>query len=190
MTSSPPSDPFGATKALAYVVFAALAVRVLWSLALIGMPTRLLVEMRDVFPLVGSVLLFFAVVATMIWLGVLFAAIRKEGGHTGFSPALAALSFVIPFANLVLPPLAMRQAWKARLPHRSEIVIWSYWAIYLVYSIVTALPIRIPVPFLMLGVLLALVGTWGAVVYSLTFGAKPSYAPPPQAWPTGPNYPA
>ena len=176
-----PSDPWKSLKSVSFVVFGALGLRALWSLVKLALPFEVLRDMVHMIPVVDGLLMFLAVATTMMFLGLGASAARKVNGPVGFHPALAALSFVIPFANVILPALAMRQVWKAKNPHRNEGLVWGWWGLYIVHTIINAASIRIPIPYFGLLLVLALLGVWGAMIYFVGLApaaaAAPGFAP-------------
>jgi hypothetical protein len=171
------TDPFSATRTSSYVVLGALGLRLLYSLSFFVMPREVLREMSGgLRQTMASGFNAVMVITTMVWLGLLFSGIRKSGQRTAWSPALAVFSFLIPFANFVMPALAVQQAWKVRAPNKSVAIVWAWWGVYVVYTILNLLSsarIAVPIPYFGLLVLLALVGLWGTVVYTLGIASGP-----------------
>ncbi|MBL8610684.1 MAG: DUF4328 domain-containing protein [Myxococcales bacterium] len=176
------ADPWKSLKPISFVALGALGLRALWSFVKLAMPREAMYELRDVLPVVDGGLIFVAVVATMVLLGMGASAARKIHGPVGFHPALAALSFLVPFANVILPALAMRQVWKAKSPHRSEALVWAWWGLYVVHTIMNMARVALPIPYLGLLILLGLVGVWGAVVYFVGIAPAQAAGPAPGPW--------
>ncbi len=173
-----PSDPWKSLKSVSFMVFGALGLRALWSFVKLALPIEVIRDMHGMLPVVDGLLMFLAVATTMMFLGLGASAARKVNGPVGFHPALAALSFLVPFANVILPALAMRQVWKAKNPQRSEGLVWGWWGLYIVHTIINAAAIRIPIPYFGLLLVLALLGVWGAMIYFIGLApAAQSFAP-------------
>lgn len=95
--------PPASTSAVALLAVAAAVPAALWGLGLAGV----FVPFGG---LARPVLSLLAVIATLVWLHRSFVALR---GRTRFSPGMAVGGWFIPVANLLLPALILRDAWRA-----------------------------------------------------------------------------
>ncbi len=67
---------------------------------------------QGVFHGIEALLSLAALIAFLIWFHRFYAGLRARGAMTRFSPGLATGSWFIPFANLFLPYLAIRDGWR------------------------------------------------------------------------------
>ncbi len=88
---------------------------------------------------ISPLLTFVIVVVLLMWLHRIFDARR---GRTAYSPGMAVGAWFIPLGNLVLPPLVVRDAWKAvRGPEGSGIVFawWLFWLAEIAFRMLYAI---------------------------------------------------
>ena len=79
-----------------------------------------------------SVLTLVAVIAFMVFIYRVFKGMRASGRQTNYSPGLAVGSWFIPLANLVMPALAVAEAYRLRTGKGAGIVaLWwvGYWSL-------------------------------------------------------------
>lgn len=74
-------------------------------------------------------------IVLLVWLYRVFDALR---GRTRYSPGLAVGGWFIPFANLVLPPLVMRDAYKTATGQDGTPIVALWWLAWLGTTIMTA----------------------------------------------------
>ena len=106
----------------------------------------------------------------MIWVRSEIVALRAAGVQTKTTPLMAILGWLIPFANLVFPVLAMNEVYKHRVPRVGSALPILWWALYVVSTVTTT--VALPFPIRMLAALAAF-GTWFAMVWNVV------QAPPP-----------
>jgi hypothetical protein len=82
--------------------------------------------MRGVESLIGLV----ATILFLVWLHRVFVAIRVEQGPTRTSPGMAVGGWFIPVANLVLPFLAMREAWQRKMQGDRSFIVPLWWGTF------------------------------------------------------------
>lgn len=68
------------------------------------------------------------IITFFIWIYGIFDARR---GKTSYSPGMAIGGWFIPFANFVLPPLTVRDAWKAVRGPEGSAIVFVWWMFYL-----------------------------------------------------------
>jgi hypothetical protein len=118
---------------------------------------------------VGALLTIAVVVVTMIWLRSEIVALRSAGVATKTSPGMAIGGWFIPFANFVLPLLAVREVFTLRLPRASSALPIVWWVSYIALMVTNN--VRLPFPIGLL-VMLACFGMWAAIVFQI--GAAPA----------------
>ncbi len=86
---------------------------------------------------VKSLLGMAALIAFFVWFARAYAWVRATRGGTAYSTGLAIGGWFIPFANFVLPYLAVRDLWKRAVNDENGWVIPLWWAAYLVNMVIT-----------------------------------------------------
>jgi hypothetical protein len=88
-----------------------------------------------------------AIIFFLIWFARVYAWIRAARGGTRFSTGMAIGGWFIPFANFVLPYMAVRDAWKRGANDENGFLVAIWWASYLLtiflamfYSVLDAVP--------------------------------------------------
>lgn len=83
--------------------------------------------------LIYNVACFGMVLVWITWFHRTYARQRALGKELKFSPWLATFGWIIPFANLFLVPLAVRDAWRLSVPgEKRGWIVWIWWAMWLV----------------------------------------------------------
>jgi hypothetical protein len=77
-----------------------------------------------------SVLVVVTVVAVAVFLYDSVRRLRAAGVPTKYSPALSAASFFIPIVNVVLPALAVADAWR-RTTGRDARIVTRWWLLHI-----------------------------------------------------------
>jgi len=135
---APVGDATGArVRSLSNLVIVLLAARGGWPLLmrafyLIARPTRSLHQVSD---LVKVLLAITAIIFFLIWTYRLVSTIVARGERPRYSPGFAVGCWFIPFANFVMPALALTDAWR-RIVRTGAGLVVGWWIAYLVFIVV------------------------------------------------------
>jgi hypothetical protein len=126
----PATPAWASAHSAAGILVILLGVRVGVPLALRFLPLRI----PGLQPLV-MVLSLAVSIATLVWLYRVFDAYRDK---TKYSPGFAVGSWFIPFANMVMPPLVVRDAMRAVTGEGASGLVFGWWIAYLLHTVYTA----------------------------------------------------
>ena len=86
---------------------------------------------RSVFLGLETLLTIVAIIFFFVWLYRVVAMLIARGDRPRYSPGMAVGCWFIPFANFVMPPMAIADAWR-RVLRTGAGVVGGFWALYLV----------------------------------------------------------
>ena len=81
-----------------------------------------------------SLLQFAATIAFLVWIYRVFVALHQEG-LTRHSPGMGVGGWFIPFGNLVLPYLTVREAWDRKMGSDRSFIVPLWWATFLLTTL-------------------------------------------------------
>lgn len=79
---------------------------------------------------VESLLGLVATILFLIWIHRVFVALRLEQGPTRWSSGMAVGGWFIPFANLALPYLTVREAWDRKMGADRSFIVPLWWGAF------------------------------------------------------------
>jgi hypothetical protein len=89
---------------------------------------------RTVFAGLEGLLAIVAVIFFFVWMYRVVAMLVARGDHPRYSPGLAVGCWFIPFANFVMPPMAIADAWR-RVLRTGAGIVGGFWTLYLLHMI-------------------------------------------------------
>jgi len=85
---------------------------------------------------IKTLLGFAALIAFFVWFARAYAWVRATRGGTQYSTGLAIGGWFIPFANFVLPYLAMRDLWRRAMNDENGHLVVLWWLGYMASTII------------------------------------------------------
>jgi hypothetical protein len=109
----------------AWPVFTFVLARVLHA-AQLGSPVVVFTATRGIESLIGLV----GTILFLVWIHRVYVALRAEQGTTRTSPGMAVGGWFIPFANVILPFLSVREAWQRKMGSDRSFIVPLWWGAF------------------------------------------------------------
>lgn len=157
-------DPFGSSRKIGTALTAIIVLRL--AMTALTFVLRFVLPARAVFSVISGVrpiiqlITLVTVIVHIVWVRALFVDLRAAGHTTKHSPSFTVAGWFIPFGNLALPFLSVKQAFDAQRKPWAMALGW--WISYVLMVIVQAAQVHGQAFYLLTTV--ATFGFWLAMV--------------------------